>query len=365
MALRFMDSFDHYATPDILEKWSQAIPNSFEVAPVISLTGRHSSNGIRWLNANYAGRPLVKSLSNTSGPTVVIGFGWRQQAGAFTNLRVDSNLDPSYYNSCNFLLAIRQASVTHVWFRINNNGSISAMRGQGGSAVLATTTNILPLQAYVYIEFKVLVDTTNGTVDIRVNNEEWMHLTNLNTQYASQALWNELIIGGVRCYDSSGALWDYDDLYVLDGTGPAPWNDFLGDCRVDACYPTAEGAASAWEPLSGLNNAAMVNQQVPDDDVTYNSTTAIGATDTFVVGDAVPGSLLRGVQVNIHTKKADAGPCTLAPVVAGVQGAQTVNPNSGVSYSYALFPYAINPATGLEWTEASFNAAEFGYTRTA
>jgi hypothetical protein len=154
---------------------------------------------------------------------------------------------------------------------------------------------------------------------------------------------------------------------VLDGSGAAPLNTFLGDCRVDARYPTAEGASSAWTPLSGTDNALMIDETAPDDDTTYNSTSTVGATDTHVVQDApVPGAVLYGVQLCLSAKKSDAGACSLAPVVrhSGVDQVGTAF-NPGTTYLYNVTPYGLNPGTGAAWTEAGFNAAEFGYRRTA
>jgi hypothetical protein len=160
---------------------------------------------------------------------------------------------------------------------------------------------------------------------------------------------------------------DYDDLYVLDGSGPAPRNDFLGDCRVDVRLPTAQGNSHAWTPTPVVDNALNVDDPAPDDETTYNATTTVGATDTLVVQDAaVAGGTLFAVQLSLNQRKTDAGTCTIAPVVrhAGVDypGAGL---NPGTTYVYGVTPYNTNPGTAAAWTEADFNAAEFGYKRTA
>ena len=46
---------------------------------------------------------------------------------------------------------------------------------------------------------------------------------------------------------------DIDDLYICDGTGSAPHNTFLGDCRVDTLLPTADGTAQQWTPSTGTH----------------------------------------------------------------------------------------------------------------
>ena len=66
----------------------------------------------------------------------------------------------------------------------------------------------------------------------------------------------------------------------------------------------------------------------------------------------------------LSLKKTDAGVCTVAPVIrhSGVDypGA-AITP--GTSYAYGLAIAATNPGTSAAWTEAGFNAAEFGYKR--
>jgi hypothetical protein len=65
-------------------------------------------------------------------------------------------------------------------------------------------------------------------------------------------------------------------------------------------------------------------------------------------------------------EKTDAGAATLAPVIrhAGVDypGADL---SPGTTYAYGLQIAQVNPGTGASWTEAHFNAAEFGIKRTA
>jgi hypothetical protein len=110
----------------------------------------------------------------------------------------------------------------------------------------------------------------------------------------------------------------------------------------------------------------------PDGDGTFNATATINAMDTFEMQDvAVPGAAFYGVQVVRSQKKSDAGTCSIAPVVRCADGASVVDDRigptvaPGTNYTWAITPYSLNPGTGLPWTEAEFNAAEFGYVRTA
>ena len=67
----------------------------------------------------------------------------------------------------------------------------------------------------------------------------------------------------------------------------------------------------------------------------------------------------------LSMKKADAGSCMVAPVIR--QGSTDYVGTAtapGTSYGYQVTPYGVDGA-GAAWTEAAFNAAEFGYKRTA
>jgi hypothetical protein len=110
-----------------------------------------------------------------------------------------------------------------------------------------------------------------------------------------------------------------------------------------------------------------VNDAAPDDDATYVAAPAAGVVDTYVVQDApVVGGTLYGIQHCLAMKKLDAGICAVAPVVrhAGLDYvAPDLSPSTAYAFSHQIG--TINPGTGLAWTEAGFNAAEFGFKRTA
>ena len=82
MALLFLDSFDHYATGDLTEKWTAI--GTGDVAPTIAAAGRRA-NSLRWTSgSNFQ---TIKSLTLTpqTGPgdaTVIVGFAYKNSAVA-------------------------------------------------------------------------------------------------------------------------------------------------------------------------------------------------------------------------------------------------------------------------------------------
>lgn len=352
MALLFMDSFDHYATADLMEKWS-----SMAGAVVISAgTGRRGSASGRITSAST--NALVKGLP-ASGGTGILGFGF-----------VVSNLASRRIAGLFDAGAVRD----QVYLQVNIDGSVAVYRGVSSSTTpggniagvllgAPSAGGVIAAGVSAYIEFKVTLHDTTGAATVRVNGTTVLALTNQDTANGSAA-WTSMWLGA----SPTGALpasADFDDLYVLDGTGPAPWNDFLGDCRVDPRYPTAAGATTGWTPSAGAN-WSCVDEPAPNDDTDYTSAAAAGLTDTFVVQDApVPGAAIYGIQHCLSAKKTDAGAASMAPVIRhGSVDYVGIDINPSTAYTVLTQIAATNPGTAAAWTESGFNAAEFGYKRT-
>jgi len=358
MALLFMDSFDHYVTADLTEKWSSVVISGTSGAlnTINTTGGRRSSGAWRYTPGNdtlNAFGYIQKNLPAT-GATVVCGFAFNP-SGASGGSGMP-------------IFSVLNGATSLTYLRLNSDLTLSVGRGgHSGSPTLLGTTAAVTAGAFTYVEIKLLLSATVGTVDVRFNGVSVLSLTAQNT--AAATTWTNIRLGllsaAVGNSIVSGRTYDYDDLYVLDGAGAAPLNDLLGDVRVDARRPTAAGAVTGWTPLAGANWDA-VNDTTPDDDTTYTSTSTVSATDTFVTEDApIVGATIFGVQHCLAMKKADAGTCTVAPVIRhGTTNYPGAPISPGTSYSYGVAIAATNPGTGLAWTEAGFNAAEFGYTRT-
>jgi len=338
-----MDSFDHYTgtVSDIVKKYAAA-----SGATIRTTEGRRSSGA---MEVGF-GQSFTTKTFTPGDATAIVGFAYRCQGS------LPSGVNP--------ICAIRSGSTSQVTLAINASGVPEVYRGTTSGTLLGTASSGIAVSTYIFIEIKVAVHASAGTVTVRLNGANVLVLTGQNTSNSGSAAWDNVQLLE-NAFGPSNTY--FDDLYILDGSGASPLNGLLGDCRVDARYATAEGASSAWTPLSGTDNALMVDETPPDDDATYNSTPTVGATDTFVVQDApVPGAVLHAVQLVLSQKKSDTGTCAIAPVVrhSGVDYPGTAV-NVGTSYVFGVTPYGLNPGTSAAWTEADVNAAEFGYTRTA
>ena len=347
MALLFMDSVDHYVTADLLEKWTAK-----GSSPTVSAgNGRRGSSSLR-ITDNYQ---YAVKVVNASGTTAILGLAFKP-----------STLSPSQvfgiYDGVN--------SREHISLKLNADGSLSAYIGHSssqppannmGTVIGTTAAGLVAAGVFTYIELKVVIHDTTGTVDVRVNGASVLSLTNQDTANNS-TVWSAIWVGT----SAFSMTIDYDDIYVCDGTGSSPWNGFLGDCRVDARVPTGAGATTGWTPSAGANYAC-VDDAAPDDDTDYVTAATSGLTDTYVVQDApVAGAALYGIQHCLNLKKMDAGTCTVAPIIRLSGGSDVAGADltPSTTYAYGLQIAATQPG-GAAWTEAAFNAAEFGYRKTS
>jgi hypothetical protein len=356
MALLFVDSFDHYATAALLQKYTQ-MSGGTAADPTIGAYGRRSTNGVRWSTTNDSGKALRKVIG-ASGATAIIGFSF-VQTGAFSGLHVSTNA--SFAAQSNIVCMFLQGGTNQVWVRINSTGTLSVLRG---STVLGTTTNALSVGVTYYIELKVLLHDSTGTVGLRVDGVSWLSLTGQDTVNTSSATWDEFAFGHVSS-NLTTITWSADDLYVADGSG-SDLNDFAGDVRIDVCQPTADGAATSFTPSTGADNYAMVDEAEADGDTTYNESTTVNHIDSFTTENAPSSAAIIAVAVTVQARKTDAGASTIAGLTR-ISGTDYPGSNQATPSSYAFHQqiWENSPATSVAWTTAEFDGAEFGYKKTA
>lgn len=351
MALLFMDSFDHYTTVDIIEKYTSAsgTPTNTQIS---AGNGRHGSSAI-WseFTAANSTNPIVTKILSPTDATIIIGFA----------------LKPSAVNNLYPLFTVGDNASWHGGLYGASGNVLEYKRGADYTGTVLGTTSSLSLGVFTFVEILVTIHDTAGVVTVKFNGTTALSLTGQDTKDLSLAGWTRFGLHSMVGAGGTGSSNVYiDDLYVLDGSGSAPWNAFLGDVRVDSRNPTGSGATTGWTPSIG-SNWQNVDDATPDDDTTYNIATSSGLTDTFVFQDApVLGAVIYGVQHCINVKKSDAGASTIASVVRH-SGTDNVGPNitPNTTYGYGLAINQTNPGTGVQWTESGFNAAEFGYKRTS
>lgn len=325
MALRFTDSFDHYATADLTKKWTSYVSSADIVA------GGRNGSCVRLIGGN-----ILKTLDSQA--TWIVGFAFRAE---------------EFLPSTRILRFVDEATVHFALYVNQTSGTISAARD---TTVLATSVNSLQASTWYYIEAKVTIgDAGVGNYEVRVNGTStgWLPSTVADTRNGANATANVVIVSGM-----ASATSYLDDLYIADGT--AGINDFIGDVRINYYGANATGNYAQMTCSTGADHDALVDEAAQDGDTTYVYSSTAGQKDTFQIADTSAATIL-GVQQVCFARKDDSGARTIRNICRnGGTDYNGATESPGVSYLCFRTIRETDPATGAAWGSAGFNAAEWG-----
>lgn len=328
MAERFHDGFDHYNTAQILNKW-----NSISNAVIAATSGRRGGGAMQFPQGS-----AIKILDAQG--TWIVGVAY--------------NFNSGIANSPQAMITLFNGNNTQIDLAVDGSNGTLLVRRAGTTTIGTSAPGLIVQGFWYYIEFKVLLSTTVGTYEVRINGVTVLSGTGANTQgYVTSATAEQIRVGAAF----NGAL--IDDLYMCDGTGSAPTNDFLGDVRVQWLAPSGAGNHTAWTPNTGANYAA-VNEHPANDDTTYVASSTAGQIDTYAMDD-LPAGTVFAVQTVIRARKDDGGVRQIAPVFRiGSTDYIGATVSIGDSYQWYTQIYETSPATSAAWTVSEINAAEAG-----
>jgi hypothetical protein len=348
MALRFCDSFDHYATADFaLKGWTTG--GGFGSGPqVVAAAARTGTNGVRSNSASAAQTFMIRSVSAASGTTAIIGYARKYATVAVQEL----------------MFSFRLSGTVQFTLYQNTDGSMTAYRGggeastpSGGTSLGSSAASVLTTGSQ-YIELKVVIDTgTSGSFEVRINGANVLSATGINTAGAGSSGWNSFRLG----IFGSAAGDGLDDFYVCDGSGSYN-NDFLGDIKVECKVASSgDGSNADWTPSTGTDNGAMVDEASYDGDTTYNSSSTVSQKDTYNFAALSSTGAVKAVQHGTFARKTDAGLRAICSVArhSGVDYDGS-NVYLGTTYTAVLRVMEENPGTAAPWTIAGVDGAEFG-----
>lgn len=336
MTLIFMDGAQGYNTAQMSRKWNAGVTGS----PTINATGgRRSSPSIRLANWNEG-----VSRGVTASATWIVGFAIKVSA---------------LPSAARAMFVFSDGGINHVSICLNADGTVAARRGSATGTILGTSTAVLTAGVFAYLEAKVLISDTVGTVDIRKDGISILSLTVQDTRNVGNASADIMQFGGSS---AEAATIDYDDIYVCNNAGSAPQNTFLGDSRVDTTFPNAAGNKSQWTPSAG-SNYQNVDEDPANDDTDYNFASVAATRDLYAFPDIAPTTgTVYGVAVNITARKDDATARTLRELTrrGGTDYAGAVTQTLTTSYAMYTEILEQDPSTSAAWSIANVNLAEFG-----
>lgn len=331
--LKFRDSFDHYATGDVLQKWTSQ--DSSGGQSISSGNGRRSTSSWRMTTS----RQLNKAVPSQTGYVMGVAFKCSSLPGSTVSI-----------------LQFNEGATTHIALRLAADGSLIVARNT--TALATSSAGVITAGSYYYIELKAVIHDSTGTYAAHVNGGALLSGSGADTRNGGTGVITIVSINGITAQDT-----DWDDLYICDLTGGMN-DDFLGDVRVDAYLPNGNGNSSqlVGSDADSTDNYLLVDDATPDGDSTYVSSSTSGQKDTYGFANMshTPASIY-GVSVIASAKKDDAGSRSITTVTRS-NGADTDGATQALSTSYIMYSDTLDedPDTSAAWTKTAFNAAEFG-----
>lgn len=275
-------------------------------------TGRIGSGYACNLSANYGGNTtygyfrLNASLNINAVSEMVIGFAgyWNDSYAQSSDRRIWGFYDTS--------------GNSQFEVRLNDSLYLQIVNSVSGS-VIATSPTYLPWYTWHYIEIKFKCHNSQGYFEIYWNGELFMSNYNLNTnpRATNGVIGNQLLFCPYRNYR-------IDDLYILDLTGQAPFNDRLGPICIRMVVPTADGTKSEWTVRSGgTSHYLEIKDTTIDTDSTYIQSATDGAVDWYKFA-AQSGTGLLAVLIYCSYKMQAPGLARLAYGVTNYAESATV-----------------------------------------
>jgi hypothetical protein len=212
--------------------------------------------------------------------------------------------------------------------------------------------------------FTLNTEDANGVVEVRINGVTVISESNKKTVNTSELSYSSISLNFGSEFDP-GVATDIDDFCIWDDTGA--WNNsFLGDKRALLKAPDADTNVSDFDPVSGDLGYLMVDEDSPDDDVTYlfadsgllPSSPPIGSSE-FEIRDLPNGtSHIAGVSVFTRAKKTDSSDVEIfTSVISNINSVSGSQHALDESYSYHIDLYEYDPFTIANFTPDSFNLA--------
>lgn len=365
MVLLYSTGFDLFGNnaSKNLDGWTDAVIGTGTAGTgtvTVNTSSGRSSGGCMIINpgnGNSAGLGSLRQFTNlgVSGAHMYFGCAY-QAASSGTSARI---------------LGFFDAGTCQVDLRHSITGVISVTRnGASGATLGSTSPGTLTYATYHYFEIDVVIGSgTSGAVTVKMDGTTILTITSVNTQTTSNAYWNQLVFAGADPSASIGIsnvnyLWD--DIYLCDATGPAPFNANLGDTRILGMLPIGAGTYAQMTKVgSASTHWQSVNEIPPDGDTTYVSSNVVNTVDTYTYA-ALPSntSSVLGVVGRFDARKDDAGSRSIETHIrstsSGLEADSTPTMALQTSYTYGFMHMPINLITGLAWTVTDVNNMEFG-----
>jgi hypothetical protein len=268
--LPFLDSFDHYLTADINQKWTSAA--GIAIVPGAGRRGTAAASvqgggGYKTFNLEYS--KLIVGAAVSSPATTIFSF-YNTISGVNINL----------------------GSVGDGRLQVTGNDPT-------GGPFLGGVTKPFNNAAWYYMEMLATIDTAHITFEVHVNEENILSgaysFLDPTRFHVGHVAWATVQIFG----RGGGATTGFDDLYVDQ-------DNFYGDVNIDVIRPDGP-SGTMWVPNPNVANWNNVKDITPDYDVTTVSSANVNDLDQYTMQDIPLAADVKAIQGIASVKKDTAG----------------------------------------------------------
>jgi hypothetical protein len=265
---------------------------------------------------------------------------------------------PNATSNNDTIYILKNNDITLFQLRHNVDQTLSLEAGAG--TPIGTSDRALLNGRWYWIDFTVTFSNTTPilcTGELRINGHVEIS-GSASTGINSTALISQDNKANVHFLTGLANLntVHFDDWYFKNTTG------YYGDIRIIALYPNGEGSSLLWTPSSGLVHYVDVNTH-PVDITKYVKTATPGNIDTYDWEDIPTFSgTIKAVNMGFLANKDDEGTKSFK-IVFGNTGTEESSAEFFVSSDtpeYFEHSNELDPATGLAWTQAGWNAKQAG-----
>jgi hypothetical protein len=340
MSLRWSESADHLNTAQLARKWDLVTGS----VSVTAAAGRNFTSGLRF--GNWQSR-VTKLLD--AQDTWIVGFALRLSALPAGDRRIMALADSTPVIQVEVVVTAAGA------IKVNRGIATAVLGTSAAGVIVPSTTN------FQYVEMKIVIGNT-GSIDVDVDEVSVLAVGSADTMAGEATAQYVQVLGDDLNSDSCTV--DIDDLYVCDGEG-ADNNDILGNRQVEARLPDAEGAHAQWSVSGAAANWQAVDETPGDDDTTYVASNTDGQKDAHEVRNTqLSTGTPNGVVVHLLARREEDNAKSIKNLIrvgATDYVHSTAHLVDSETYRYYSRVYETSPATGVGWTLAGINAAQYGY----
>jgi hypothetical protein len=331
MTLRFIDSFDDRDGDYLEEKW-------YINTNWIQAGGR---NGTTCMDIPHAAHKVLDDQT-----TWIVGFALYYHTNGIASFM-------SFWDN----LSQYQLSISTL------GGGFLRVSYGAGIPIIGDTSAPLLFDQWQYVEVKIVIDDTVGSIDIRFDELNVFSASGIDTDVTDVGSVCEIVFPDITNNDF------IDDVYICDGNGTMN-NDFLGDCHIEAILPNGVGTPATAEWLNSDDDTASLYTMVNDNPVdwrrNYNLGAALPVKDVWSFPNiVVESSSILGIQVNTLARVEDYDHAVSIHNICRSGGIDYISVSYIVRDDYLYFSsiWERNPDGPTDWLTVDFNLAEFGYVR--